>query len=336
MKRKLIVGVVASAAFLYLAVRGIDGDAFAAAFRHTNVWWLIPAVFFTMLGHYTRAWRWKSMMAPVKAVTIGPLWSATAIAFMVNNLFPARIGEFVRAYVIGKHEGVSKSAAFATIVYERVVDVFVLIVLLWYCLLTTEGPDWLASSAIVLILFNVVLLAILYAMIRRRAAFNALLARLLRPLPRRVAERVGRAADAFVEGLGVVTHVRALVPIVVLSVGVWGSAVLGVHFCVLAMGIDIPAAASLFLIAVISLGSMIPSAPAFVGTLQYACVVGLAVYGVDKSAALAFSTVYHATQFFPITAAGGYYAWRSSLRMAEISGRSELDESGSGPAELAK
>jgi uncharacterized membrane protein YbhN (UPF0104 family) len=69
-----------------------------------------------------------------------------------------------------------------------------------------------------------------------------------------------------------------------------------------------------------SLGSMIPSAPAFVGTLQYACVVGLGVYGVDRGEALAFSAVYHATQFFPITLVGLYYAWRSHLRLSELSG----------------
>jgi len=324
MKRKLVIGILASGVFLYLAVRGIDADAFAAAFRRTHAWWLVPAVFFTMLGHYSRAWRWKTMMVPVKRVPIGPLWSATAIAFMVNNLFPARIGEFVRAYVIGKHEDVSKSAAFATIVYERVVDVFVLIIVLWYCLLTTDGPPWLTRSAIILIVFNIVLFALLYAMFRRRATFNAIVARILRRLPERAAARAAHAADAFVAGLGVVAQARALVPITLYSIAVWGSAVLGVYFCILAMGIDVPAAASLFLIAVISLGSMIPSAPAFLGTMQYACVVGLAAYGVDKSTALAFSTIYHATQFFPITAAGGYYAWRSSLRLAEVSGRSGL------------
>jgi uncharacterized membrane protein YbhN (UPF0104 family) len=64
---------------------------------------------------------------------------------------------------------------------------------------------------------------------------------------------------------------------------------------------------------------MIPSAPAFLGTMQYACVVGLGVYGVDRADALAFSAVYHATQFLPITAAGLYYAWKSHLHWRELS-----------------
>lgn len=319
MKRKLAIGVVVSAFFLYLATRGIDWHEFARAFRGINYWYLVPGAFFTMLGHFSRAYRWKFMIMPVRRLTIGPLWSATAIAFMVNNLFPARIGEFVRAYAIGRSEGVSKSAAFATIVYERVVDVFVLIILLWYCLLKIHGPDWLPRSAVILIVFNVALLGLLVAMVRYRERFQVVRDRLLSPLPARIRDRIRYAGDAFVDGLGVVTDMRAALPIVVYSVAVWGCAVLGVYYSVLAMHMQLPLMASVFLIVLISLGSMIPSAPAFIGTMQYACVIGLAVYSVERSEALAYSTVYHATQFFPITLAGFYYAWRSHLKISEIS-----------------
>ncbi len=319
MKRKLAIGIVVSAAFLYLAMRGIEWHEFAAALRGTRYIYLVPGIFFTMLGHYSRAVRWKYMMDPIKRCRLYPLWSATAIAFMVNNLLPARLGEFVRAFVIGQSERVSRSAAFATIVYERVVDVFVLILLLWYCMVTIAGPPWLEKSAEILIAFNVGLFVLLFAMVRWRNRFRALVARAFRPLPADTQRRVHASADSFVDGLGVVTRPRSLLPIAVLSVAVWGCAVLGVWFCILAFGFDVPFLASVFLIVIISIGSMIPSAPAFLGTMQYACVIGLSTYGVQRADALAYSTVYHATQFFPITIAGLYYAWRSHLRMSDLS-----------------
>jgi uncharacterized protein (TIRG00374 family) len=259
------------------------------------------------------------MMLPIKDCRIGPLWSATAIAFMVNNLLPARVGEFVRAIAIGRTEHVSKSASFATIVYERVVDVFVLIILIWYCMVRISAPTWLARSTEVLIVFNVALLVLLFVMVRWRRRFRSLLARALKPLPSETRRRVHDSADSFIDGLGVTTQPRAALPITALSVAVWGFAVLGVYFCVLAFNLTLPFLASVFLIVLISLGSMIPSAPAFVGTLQYACVLGLGMYGVERGEALAFSTVYHATQFFPITLTGLYYAWRSHYRLSELS-----------------
>ncbi len=238
---------------------------------------------------------------------------------MVNNLLPARLGEFVRAIAIGRTERVSKSAAFATIVYERVVDVFVLVLLLWFCVVRISGPPWLARSAEVLVALNVALFVLLVAMVRWRPRVRALLARVLSPLPADTRRRIHYSADAFVDGLGIVTTVRSAVPIIALSIAVWGCAILGVHFGILAFHLDVPLIASLFLIVLISLGSMIPSAPAFLGTMQYACVIGLGVYGVGRSQALAFSTVYHATQFFPITLVGLYYAWRSHMSLSELS-----------------
>jgi len=318
MKRKLIIGIVVSGVFLYLALRDIDWGAFGAVFHDVHYWPLLLCIVFSMMGHFTRSIRWRFILAPVKRIGIGSLWSATAIAFMFNNLLPARLGEFVRAYAIGKSENISKSAAFATIVYERVVDVFTLIVLLWFCLLRVEGPEWLKRSGIVLIVFNVALLALLFVMFRYREGFTTALARVCRPLPERFRHRLVGWTNSFVEGLGVLSDRSALLPVVLLSIPVWGFATLGIHYCLVALDMQLPLLASVVLVVVISLGSMIPSAPAYIGTTQYACIVGLAIYSVDKSQALAYSTVYHASQFFPITIAGLYYAWRSSIRLSDI------------------
>ncbi len=318
-RRKLVFGVVVSAVFLYLALRGIDWASFAAAFDHARWIYVVPGVVFTMLGHFSRAVRWKYMMEPVKDCKIRPLWSATAIAFMVNNLLPARLGEFVRAIAIGRTERVSKSASFATIVYERVVDVFILIVLIWYCMVTISAPRWLARSTEVLIVFNVGLFALLFAMVRWRRRFRSLLARAMHRLPTDVQRRVHGSADSFVDGLGVVTRPRLALPITLLSVAVWGFATLGVFFSVRAFALPVPFMASVFLIVSISLGAMIPSAPAFLGTMQYAFVLGLGMFGIARGEALAVSTIYHATQFFPITLTGLYYAWRSHYRLSELS-----------------
>lgn len=319
MKRKLLIGVVVSGFFLFLALRDIDWAAFARVFTGVDYFHLFLVVLFTILGHIARAYRWKFMLTTVKRIRLANLWSATAIAFMVNNLFPARLGEFVRAYAIGKSDAISKSAAFATIVFERVIDVFMLIFLLWFSLLKISGPDWLQRSGVILILFNLALLVLLFFMLKYRERFNAGLGRVLKPFPARIQERILWSAGSFTDGLGVLRDRSALLPIAFHSIPVWGFYTLGVYFCFFAVGMPLSFVASIVLIVLMSLGSMIPSAPAYIGTLQYACIIGLGFYGIDKSEALAFSTVYHATQFFPITIVGLYYAWRSEIRLSDIS-----------------
>jgi uncharacterized membrane protein YbhN (UPF0104 family) len=99
---------------------------------------------------------------------------------------------------------------------------------------------------------------------------------------------------------------------------VWGCAIAAVWFCLIAFRLHLPPMACLMVIVLVSLGSMIPSAPAFLGTLQYACVVALGLYSIDRADALAFSAVYHVTQFLPITLTGLYYAWTSHLHWREL------------------
>ena len=323
MKRKFFIGVVVSGFFLFLALRDIDWTAFGNVFIRVDYFHLTLVVLFTMLGHIARAYRWKFMLTTVKRIGLGNLWSATAIAFMVNNLFPARLGEFVRAYAIGKSDSISKSAAFATIVFERIIDVFMLIFLLWFSLLKISGPGWLQRSGVILIFFNFALLVLLFVMLKYREGFNRVLARLVRPLPSRLRERIRWSVESFIDGLGVLRDRSALLPIAFHSIPVWGFYTLGVYFCFFAVHMPLSFVASIVLIVLMSLGSMIPSAPAYIGTLQYACIIGLGFYGVGKSEALAFSTVYHATQFFPITIVGLYYAWRSEIHLSDISKKSD-------------
>jgi uncharacterized protein (TIRG00374 family) len=259
------------------------------------------------------------MLLPVKSIPTWSLFSATAIGFMANNLLPARLGEIVRAYVLGRHEKISISAAFATIVYERIVDVFSLIVCLWVTLSKVPGPDWLRTSALWLMILNVVLFIVMFAMERYQPLVKRVAAWVARPLPEHWRVKLLRWTDAFLEGLAVMSKTHTLVPIALASLPVWIFAMLGIYYSFLALEMQVPLFASLTLVVLVAMGSMIPSAPAYLGTTQYACIVGLSFYGVAKSEALAFSLLYHATQFFPITLVGFYFLWKSEVKFGEIS-----------------
>jgi len=321
MKKNLLIGSVISAVFLYLALRGIQWNVLWDTLQQTRFEFLVPAVAFTMLGHYARAWRWKFMLLAVKPIPTPTLFSSTLIGFMANDLLPARLGEFVRAYVLGRRENISRTAAFATIVYERVVDVFSLLVCLWVTLLNIEGPEWLRTSALWILSFNIVLLGFLLLMQRCPNSMRAITAWASRPLRKNHRATISRATEGFLGGLSGMTRVSTFLPIVFSSVLVCGCAILGFYFCFGALRMNPPLISNLVLLVLVSMGSMIPSAPAYIGTTQYACVVGLGLFSVGKSEALAYSILYHATQFFPVVAAGFYLLWKSQIKFGEISKR---------------
>lgn len=317
--KKFAIGIAVSTVFLYLALKDVEWEAFANAIKSARYWYLLPAIIATMTGHYFRAFRWKFMLLPVKRISTSRLFEATAIGFMANNLLPARLGEVVRAYMLGRTEGISKTASFATIVYERIIDVFALLLLLWFVLIHQSGLGWLRVGGLWILAANVGLLVMLFWMERNRGTTERIVDRLVGKMPGRFREKALHVTGNFLEGLKVIGETRSWGLMAVLSLPVWVGAILAIYFSMGAMELQASYLTLIILIVLISLGSMIPSAPAYIGTTQYACIIGLSLVGVDKSAALAFSLLFHATQFFPITALGLFYLWRRQIGFEEIS-----------------
>jgi uncharacterized protein (TIRG00374 family) len=318
-KKKLVLGSIVSAIFLFLALRDIQWGVLWDVLKQTQTIYLVPAVCFTMAGHYSRSYRWKFLLLPVKDIPTWNLFAATAIGFMANNLLPARLGELVRAYVLGKQEQISRTASFATIVYERIIDVFSLLILLWVTLAKVSGPEWMRTSMLWILVLNVAAFVLMLLMVRSPGTVRRLVTRLTRSFPDEFRAKALRVTDGYLGGLAGMTQVKTLLPIALTSLGVWVFAMLGLYYCFLALDMQVPLMANVTLIVLVAMGSMIPSAPAYLGTTQYACIVGLSLYGVGKSEALAFSLLYHATQFFPITLFGLYLLWKAQIRFGEIS-----------------
>jgi len=321
MKKHFVVGSIISALFLYLALRGIEWDVLWGVLRETRVVYTVPALVAGLVSHYFRSYRWRFMLLPLKPIPTKNLFSATMIGFMANNLLPARLGEFVRAYVLGRREQISRTASFATIVYERIIDVFSLLVLLWILLMKVPGPEWLRKTAVWLLAANVLLMAGMLVMERHRGIVTRLVARAARPFSEDTRARINQATQGYLGGLSGMTRVNTLLPIAMTSILVWGFAMLGIYLCFPALDIHVPAVATVALVVLVAMGSMIPSAPAYLGTTQYACVVGLGLFGIGKSEAIAYSILYHALQFFPVTILGFYYLSKSQIRFREISKR---------------
>lgn len=119
---KFIIGCLLSAFFLWLALRKVDFKTLWQTLAAINYWWTIPFVIITLLSMYVRALRWHYLLLPNYRVPPMRLFSPLMIGFAFNGIFPARAGEFARAYVVAKKENTTFSAAFATVVLERVFD----------------------------------------------------------------------------------------------------------------------------------------------------------------------------------------------------------------------
>ncbi len=104
-----------------------DISAIKISFKTANYWWVALSLFFGVLSHLSRAYRWQFMLEPLgfKPKLANNIMTVL-IAYLVNLIVP-RAGEFARATAISKYEKIPFEKAFGTIVSERIADVIMLL-----------------------------------------------------------------------------------------------------------------------------------------------------------------------------------------------------------------
>ena len=100
------LGVLISAAFLYPVVRGLHLDQVWYYLRHARYVWILPGVLVYFVGVWLRTWRWYYMLRPIKRIPLRHLFPVVCIGYFGNNVYPARAGEVLRAYVLKRKAGV--------------------------------------------------------------------------------------------------------------------------------------------------------------------------------------------------------------------------------------
>jgi uncharacterized protein (TIRG00374 family) len=312
--------VALAVALLAFSLRGVDFASLVQALSGANYWLLIPASLLTLLAFYIRAVRWGIMLRSVKPISKGSLFSATMIGFAANNLLPARLGELVRAWAIGRQEQISRSAAFATVVVERVVDVFSLLFFFGLTLLLHPFPTEARRGGYIALGLNVVLLGFLLLAERNPDRVAAMGQWLADRSPQRIREKVRALVANFATGLGVLREGSSILQLVFYSLLLYAVTVLGIHTCLMAFDFSTPWYAALVLLVTITLGFIIAPTPGYVGSVQVACVWSLALFAVPRSEAFSFSLFYHVTQFVPITAVGLWFLARQGLSLNQVAG----------------
>ena len=98
--------------------------------------YLLLASLLLIISVYFRALRWKYLFASNISYSIKDLFSAQFIGYFINNIFPIRIGDFVKSYIVAKKTENKTSYILGSIIMERVLDTFMLcifsIITIWY------------------------------------------------------------------------------------------------------------------------------------------------------------------------------------------------------------
>ena len=322
-----MLGVVISVALLWWTLRNESFTDIWNVLRASNLPLLILAAGCATLAFPLRAWRWRYILEPTAGTfAFGPLWRATAIGMMVNNVSPARAGELARAFVLARETGrIRFTAALASLVVDRVFDTLVVLLLLLIAVSVPAFPDgamvgsWPVSK--LLIVFSAVAITAL-AMLVLAALFPDRVVRIWERALGGVApglmERGRGILVSFGEGLGVLRDPRRSAIVFFWALVMW--LVNGTSFWIAfkAVGIDAPFSGALFLQSLLAFAVAAPSAPGFFGPFEAASKVALSVYGVNETLAVSYALGYHLLGWIPIVVIGFWYLGRMGLHLSEL------------------
>jgi uncharacterized protein (TIRG00374 family) len=271
-----------------------------------------------------RAWRWQFLLRPLKSVRFSNSMSATAIGLMANMILPVRLGEIVRAVVLGQCEQLDKSASFATVVVDRLLDGFTLLFILLILLIAAPLPvdhDWqqrLRWGGVGFFFLYGGVFAGLFYLHRAPAQVLQGVRHVCARLPAPWVERFCHFLKSFSAGLHTLGHKKYLGQIIVTSLVLW--ACMGVYnvFVVLAFQLHLPATVGFVLLVAQAAAVMLPASPGFVGTHHAASVACLSLWGVSPEMALSVALVMHAIGYFLTVAVGAVYIWTMGLSMRDL------------------
>lgn len=323
----MTAGLIVGAVFVLLALRKVDFGQMAHAFLSADYYYLIPPVLILFFSLFLRTLLWRCLIAPIRKLDLGSLFTSLIIGYSANVIMPARLGEILRAYVLSKKRNVSASATLATIVMERVIDIFALLAFMVLAVFIHPFPNWLKDSGYILLAGSLGLFAVLIFLKKATAVSETVLGHILRYFPQRVQHRVRDILERFVSGIMPLLHWYDYVSVGFLAVIIWSCYGIIFYFTLHAFGFvgayNLPWSASLIVLVITSIGIVIPSSPGYMGTYHYLCQISLTMFGVPAGPALSFAVVVHAINFLPVMIVGLMLAYWEGVGIMRVQAQTE-------------
>ncbi len=325
------VGLIVSAIFIGIALNGLELASVWGALRRADYVWLLPGIALYFLAVLARSWRWHYLLRPLKSIALRRLFPVVVIGYMGNNIYPARAGELLRAYVLKRRDGVSASASLATIVVERIFDGVTMLLFVFFTLPVAQAqwnlPDSLRPVVIAgAALFFTALIVFLLLAARPAAAARVYHFLVDRLLPGRFRARVHGLLDRFMTGLATLRDFRHIMIVFVISLVIWLLETTLYGFVARAFSLGVSFFALMLMNGVVNLATTLPALPGYVGTLDVTGIGVLMALGVDQALATGYTLVLHAGLWLPITLLGFVFTARESLRWSDLARAAEMSE----------
>lgn len=128
----LSIGIV----LVWLSFKSVwtEKDRILESFKSANYFWIFISMLISFFSHFLRAYRWNYLLKPTgHSLNIGNSLGSVLVGYFANYGLP-RMGEITRCTLVTKYNKVPFEIALGTVITERIVDMFLLIIIFFLTL----------------------------------------------------------------------------------------------------------------------------------------------------------------------------------------------------------
>ncbi|HVZ59868.1 MAG TPA: lysylphosphatidylglycerol synthase transmembrane domain-containing protein [Terriglobales bacterium] len=268
--------------------------------------WILPAVGLDLLTYAMQGYRWELLLRQVGRLSPWKAAEAIYAGLFTNEVLPLRVGEVVRAYLVSRWLGVQVLRVVPSMAVERLFDGLWLAAAVGVTALAVPLPSQLERAAEVLGASTLALTVGLAVWLMRPGAADVGGSRV---------RRAFRVLEVELREIGLSKRSYAAF----VASGVLPAAQAGAFWCAMkAYHLQLPGWAAVVVFLVVRLGTMVPNAPANIGSFQFFCVLGLMLFRIDKTVATGFSLAMFLVLTVPLWLLGMLAFGRSGMSLATV------------------
>jgi uncharacterized membrane protein YbhN (UPF0104 family) len=282
-----------------VAIARSDPAAIGRALAAMSWRWAAIAAIINLLGVVIDAARLRIIVSAVGRVTLWNALRAQLVGIVGNVVFPFKLGEGARAWVLTRRHQLPTATALTMVVLDRVLDAVVLplFVVLASVLLPLPASVLRFRGWMLVVLAGAAVVggAIGWSLHERHAAGTA---------PGAATGTLGR----IIAGVTILGHRGRLAMTIAASLASW-IARAAIVWCMLrAFGLVLPVSAAVSVLVIVNLGIVVVAMPGNVGTFELAAAGALALWGVPADTALSVAIATHAVEVVPPLLLGSWLA----------------------------
>lgn len=292
---QLLFGLV----FLVVWLRFIEWDQLLSYLRQIDLRFVALMFVLGIASSIFRVLRFKIFLKPLVDVPLKTIFVISLAANLFNFLLAMRAGELSKGYYLKKLYGSSFIKATSVVVVDRIADFLVLVFII--LLIGTSGYRGYFSLPLLVAVFSLPIL-LLYLLAwegtRLFSVFESMMLKLNFPYR----DKIFPLFDNLIKGFAVARRApRTLLLVFVLTFALTAVGAVGLLFLFMAFGVKITFLSALLTISLFTLAFLLPSAPAYIGTVEVAgSAIFILVLGLDKNLAASIALFYHVYSAFVI------------------------------------